>query len=703
MRYNFLLFILTILLFSTNRGYCQDDFGYIDPMITADLGNSIYDNFFATSCTSGLKSAKARTNYKYCQLDNPWQGKSLGGDSCSGCYISSCGCALTCMTMILKNKGETVDPGTFQVWMKAQKNLGFYLSGCSVNWNASDNFGSKTIKQSGIAKIKSTDSVPYERLRTTITNGGYIIVHGDNKKKAKCWHYFLIYDFTGSGTKDSDFLISDPEYENDVVDGNNLTLADHILCTNGNNNFIFYLPNTIKAKLIINNLSGKAIHGPTTQSYGCTLDYIGYKSAHKLKDCTENILWVIKDDNGNIVDSQVGSDSYFTPILSSGIYTISVAVSNEDGYDIESTELIVDNLTTYPVLTINPDGSTVIPDPTCPTVSKWDKTTCPGTFSTFGGSFAGCPSGRCICYHNFDEGFSVEECNYGHPIYLCKTALVCIAPIDQSCDQNYFEPNIPYFISITECSDFGKFISPEKYKWISKPNYGSFLVRDYIDGPSDPPGWDVLDELLDTIKTTTLYKLEIADTLDGIWHGYTQYIYFLDDNLTIINPLQKINAVKNIITLQNANYTNVNTQIIAGNTITLLPGTVLSETTSDTIVAEIDPTLQSPCCTNYSASLQKSSKILYNVTNPALIEPVNNEASISIYPNPNKGSFTVSLINEQVSEISIVNIFGQVVQFNTNNNVGSSFTISLPGECKGMYLLRLKGRQKTYTQKIVVE
>lgn len=131
----------------------------------------------------------------------------------------------------------------------------------------------------------------------------------------------------------------------------------------------------------------------------------------------------------------------------------------------------------------------------------------------------------------------------------------------------------------------------------------------------------------------------------------------------------------------------------AGTLVKLTPG--FSALNGSTFQAKI------VACSSTKSAEEKDT--ISNITTVTPVETVKNEVGISIYPNPNNGSFTVSLTNESVVEIVVINMFGQMVQYTTNNNTGSSFAITLPNVSKGMYIVRLKGKQKTYMQKIVVE
>lgn len=74
-------------------------------------------------------------------------------------------------------------------------------------------------------------------------------------------------------------------------------------------------------------------------------------------------------------------------------------------------------------------------------------------------------------------------------------------------------------------------------------------------------------------------------------------------------------------------------------------------------------------------------------------------ADFVVYPNPNKGKFKIAENNfEKISKIEVVNIFGQQVDFEINNN-----EISLSNPSKGIYFVRLFSDLKMNTQKIVIE
>ncbi len=94
----------------------------------------------------------------------------------------------------------------------------------------------------------------------------------------------------------------------------------------------------------------------------------------------------------------------------------------------------------------------------------------------------------------------------------------------------------------------------------------------------------------------------------------------------------------------------------------------------------------------------KKAKTMTEIPTPEI------EDSVKVYPNPNNGTFTVSVENQIIKDVSVLDISGRLIQYTAiNNNGGSSFTISLPNRSKGIYLIKLIGKQKTYIQKILVE
>lgn len=80
------------------------------------------------------------------------------------------------------------------------------------------------------------------------------------------------------------------------------------------------------------------------------------------------------------------------------------------------------------------------------------------------------------------------------------------------------------------------------------------------------------------------------------------------------------------------------------------------------------------------------------------------EQEISVYPNPNDGSFEINFSNssEPVYEISVMNILGQKSLFR-KEEYGSSFKIKLKKSTPGVYYITLKQKNRTISRKVIVK
>jgi len=101
--------------------------------------------------------------------------------------------------------------------------------------------------------------------------------------------------------------------------------------------------------------------------------------------------------------------------------------------------------------------------------------------------------------------------------------------------------------------------------------------------------------------------------------------------------------------------------------------------------------------------------LVINVTTSTGLQTLSGDSPVyNIYPNPNDGSFNISvngLANEKNAEIRISNMMGQVIyQSNAAVNGGKALnTINLQNAANGIYLLQIITADNTYTSRIAIQ
>ena len=79
-----------------------------------------------------------------------------------------------------------------------------------------------------------------------------------------------------------------------------------------------------------------------------------------------------------------------------------------------------------------------------------------------------------------------------------------------------------------------------------------------------------------------------------------------------------------------------------------------------------------------------------------IINNSNNKNNITIYPNPSNGIFTITNNELQITNIEIVDITGKTIQYSVINN---QYSINK----KGIYFIKMKTENSTYTEKIIIQ
>ncbi|MCC9166474.1 T9SS type A sorting domain-containing protein [Pontibacter harenae] len=81
--------------------------------------------------------------------------------------------------------------------------------------------------------------------------------------------------------------------------------------------------------------------------------------------------------------------------------------------------------------------------------------------------------------------------------------------------------------------------------------------------------------------------------------------------------------------------------------------------------------------------------------------------SISIYPNPNNGIFTVSFTNDEArkAELRIMNVIGNEIFYEVLNKQGAAFTttVNLNAFAKGLYYVKLETDNYSTVRRVVVK
>jgi len=78
------------------------------------------------------------------------------------------------------------------------------------------------------------------------------------------------------------------------------------------------------------------------------------------------------------------------------------------------------------------------------------------------------------------------------------------------------------------------------------------------------------------------------------------------------------------------------------------------------------------------------------------------ELNYSLFPNPNKGEFTING-NVENAEIILFNMIGQKVEHSISSKTKGSITINCSSLASGIYFINVKLGSETKVQKLIIE
>ena len=80
------------------------------------------------------------------------------------------------------------------------------------------------------------------------------------------------------------------------------------------------------------------------------------------------------------------------------------------------------------------------------------------------------------------------------------------------------------------------------------------------------------------------------------------------------------------------------------------------------------------------------------------------EQSMSIYPNPTNGKFTLVIASKaKQSQIEVYNVLGEKVYSITNSPINQSTIFDISSQPSGVYFLNIKTDKESFTQKLIIQ
>lgn len=289
-------------------------------------------------------------------------------------------------------------------------------------------------------------------------------------------------------------------------------------------------------------------------------------------------------------------------------------------------------------------------------------------------------------------------------------------PLDPSvCSNGYFllSSNKQLFISVTLCNDNLVPIDVEYSNWIEPGSATSFnLMANYsVFGVTIYPN---LPSPYITFNPGQTYRIKVATSRCG-WQEYTKYIHIASD----VRNINGSNIVSDVygkyITISNSSVTQPK-EIVAKEYIKILPNSTLYAGTyrindfgcADMAGREMDSTNEEVLRMNYMVD----ENVLYNEEftdvelNKKTIDEANetpqSNSNFAIYPNPNKGQFTIELNNTATeSTIEIYDLMGKKVW--SKISLENKLEIDISNQPKGIYLVKVVNENQVKVQKIIYD
>jgi hypothetical protein len=223
-------------------------------------------------------------------------------------------------------------------------------------------------------------------------------------------------------------------------------------------------------------------------------------------------------------------------------------------------------------------------------------------------------------------------------------------------------------------------------------------INNLNNNPGGDVGYSDFTNLTTDINRESIYPLTVKVNTDGNYPTQTKVWIDWNQNCSFDD------AGEEYILGNAANVSNGNTSA-SPLPITVPVGATLGNTimrVSTKYVNTDDPGLPMSCLMNYDGETEDYT---LNVLTSLGVEEFG-VGNFSIYPNPNKGQFTVSLnsSSDENVTVTVYDIRGRRIYDNTFEN-SSNFnqSIDLNSVQSGMYLVKVSNGDKQATKKIIVE